>query len=92
MISNLLGFFKKIDPFIFLISLCIGLFFTYSMTPPPEIVYKYPTPENSGKISYKDRSNMCYKYNSKEVQCPDDIKKISQYPFQSEKNEIKKII
>ena len=83
---------NKINPIVFFISLSVGLFLTYISTPYPTVVYKYPTPENSGKISYKDRSNMCYKYNSKEVQCPDDIKKISQYPFQSEKNEIKKII
>lgn len=85
MLSELLNFVRKINPLTFLISLCIGLFFTYSMTPPPEIIYKYPTPNNAGKVSYIDRANMCYKYNSQEVTCPEDIKKISQYPLQSEK-------
>ena len=85
MISKLLSFLRKINPLTFLISLCVGLFFTYSMTPPPEIVYKYPTPANAGKVSYIDRANMCYKYDSKEISCPSDLKQISQYPLQSEK-------
>ena len=41
-----------IDMKYFLISLCIGLFLTYISTPPPQIIYKYPTPDNSDDLVY----------------------------------------
>ena len=38
--------FSKINPFVFFVSLFIGLLITYVTTPTPDIVYQYPTPEN----------------------------------------------
>ena len=61
-----------INPYYFMISLCIGFFFVYILTPTPDIVLQYPTPENSGKIVYKDKADVCYKYDAKEVNCPSD--------------------
>jgi len=71
-----------IDPLIFLISLCVGLFYTYITTPYPQIVIKYPTPYNVGKITYIDKNNVCYKYQIKQVTCPKDKSKIKTYQFQ----------
>ena len=45
------------------------ILFVYILTPTPDIVLKYPTPENSGKIVYKDKADVCYKYEAKEVTC-----------------------
>ena len=51
-------------------------------TPPPTIVYKYPTPDNAEKITYIDNSKVCYKYRSEVVDCPKDPKKIKKHTLQ----------
>jgi hypothetical protein len=56
----------------FFIALAIGLFFTYIYAPPKKIIIKWPTPENAGKVIYKDYSNLCYKYKADNIECPDD--------------------
>ncbi len=71
-----------IDPLIFLIALCIGLFYTYITTPYPQVIIKYPTPFNAGKITYVDKNNVCYKYHIKKVTCPADKSKIKNYQIQ----------
>ena len=73
----------KIDPLFFLISLCIGLFLTYIFTPQPDIIIKYPTPENALQEIYKDDADNCFKFNSKEVPCPKDISDIKSIPMQN---------
>ena len=35
--------FSKINPFVFFVSLFVGLLITYVTTPTPDIVYQYPT-------------------------------------------------
>ena len=71
-----------IDPLIFLISLCVGLFYTYITMPAPQIVIKYPTPFNAGKITYVDKNNVCYKYRIQKTQCPLKPSEIQTYQFQ----------
>ena len=66
----------KFDPYYFIISFAIGLFMAYLFTPTPEVIIRYPTPENAGKIIYKDDNDVCYKYKASEVQCPKDKSKI----------------
>ena len=73
---------KFIDPWYFLIALCIGMFMAYITTPTPDIIIKYPTPENAGKIVYRDSADVCYKYNATEVACPKDKSLIKQLPNQ----------
>jgi hypothetical protein len=69
-------------PLYFLISFCIGIFFVYISTPKPKIIIKYPTPQNAGKIIYKDNSGLCYKYLAKEVKCPKNTKEIKMFDIQ----------
>lgn len=71
-----------IIPLYFFISFCIGMFAVYISTPKPKIIIKYPTPDNAGKVIYKDNSGICYKYSAKEVNCPSDTKKIKTYDIQ----------
>jgi hypothetical protein len=68
----MINFSDYIDPLAFFIALFIGLFFTYIYSPQKKIIIKWPTPENAGKLVYKDYSELCYKYNAKEIACPDD--------------------
>ncbi len=77
-----MNIFKNIDPFIFLVSLCIGLGLTYVFTPPPHIVYKYPTPFNVDNITYQDDSQSCYKYKANVVSCPANKKMIKPHIIQ----------
>ena len=67
----------------FLISFFIGLLITYLITPFPEIIIKYPTPETANNITYKDKADTCYKYKSTEVSC--EKNKIEPSPLQSKK-------
>lgn len=77
---------KYIDPLVFLIALCVGLFYTYISTPPPKVVIKYPTPFNAGKITYVDDAGVCYKYAVKNADCPKNKDKIKKIPIQEEVN------
>ena len=79
----MLFIFDYIDPLIFLVALCLGLFYTYITAPMPEIVIKYPTPFNAGKITYVDKNNVCYKYKMEKVNCPIDQSKIKKYEYQN---------
>ena len=74
--------FDFLDPFIFLIALSVGLFYAYLTAPIPEVIIKYPTPDNAGKITYTDDAGVCYRYHVKEVTCPGDPKKIKDMPIQ----------
>tara|TARA_B100001250_G_C19221823_1_gene538274 strand:- start:309 stop:560 length:252 start_codon:yes stop_codon:yes gene_type:complete len=78
----MLDIFKNIDPVIFIVSFTIGLFMCYITSPKPQIIIKYPNPDNAGKIIYKDNAETCYKYSSEEVKCPSDKNKIIENPIQ----------
>lgn len=65
-IKKILG---SIHPLLFMVSFCIGLFFTYSLTSAPEVIYIYPNPHNLQDTIYKDDSDKCFKYTSNQVEC-----------------------
>ena len=65
-IKKILG---SIHPLLFMVSFCIGLFFTYSLTSAPEVIYIYPNPHNLQDTIYKDDSDKCFKYTSNKVEC-----------------------
>lgn len=68
-------FLEYINPVVFFIALGIGFLIVYVLNPKPTIVYKYPTPENAGKITYLDDEGVCYKYNYEEVNPPKELLK-----------------
>ena len=72
---------SNIHPFYFLVSLFIGLLITYSMTPMPKVVYKYPTPDTVEDTVYENESKVCYKYESNEVDCPKNKDLIKDTPI-----------
>ena len=55
--------------------------------PLPEIIIRYPTPHHAGKVIYKDSADMCYVYDSREVNCPKEG--VITTPLQSINNKIK---
>ena len=78
----MIQFTDYINPVAFFIALAIGLFITYIYAPPKKIIIKWPTPENSGKIVYKDHADTCYKYKANEIDCPDDKSQIKKTNIQ----------
>ena len=72
---------KIIHPLYFFISFAVGLFIVYVFNPPPQVVVKFPSPYNSGKIVYKDKNDSCYKYKSENVSCPSDRNLIKPQPL-----------
>ena len=52
--------FDKIQPLYFLIAFALGLLYCYISKPKPNVVIKFPSPSNVGKITYK---NECILYN-----------------------------
>ena len=78
----MIQFTNYINVTAFFIALAIGLFLTYIFAPPKRIIIKWPTPENAGKLIYKDNAESCYKYNANEIPCPNDISKIKTHIIQ----------
>ena len=68
-----------------LIPLCIGMIIgiiaIMFVRPEKTVVYKYPNPENSQKIIYKDKNGVCYAYASKKVDCDKNEDKIKNFPL-----------
>lgn len=75
-----MAFFDYIDPFVFLIALGLGIFFTYIVKEPPHIVFKHPTPENIQNTVFKTKNGGCYKYKMEALPCPTEQGKIHEIP------------
>jgi hypothetical protein len=75
-------FLKFINFKVFLVSLSIGLLFTYLSNPTPTVIYVYPTPDNVDSIEYKDKANNCFQFKSEEVSCPTNKSLIKSIPVQ----------
>ena len=70
---------KFINLKIFLISLSIGLFLNYINDPNNKTVFVYPTPDNIANLQFKDKSDKCFSFRARQVQCPRNEKKIESY-------------
>ena len=77
--NNINMYMKFINFPIFISSLAIGLFIVYISTPPTQVIYVYPNPENEDKVTFIDKADNCFHFTSQEVKCPNDITKIRSY-------------
>jgi hypothetical protein len=68
----------------FFTALALGLMYVYMWTPPPQVVVKFPSPYNAGKVIYRDRDHNCVKYRSERVTCPMDQSKVRPQPIMEE--------
>jgi hypothetical protein len=73
---------KFISVPVFILSLAVGIFVVYISTPPSQIIYVYPNPDNENKVMFKDKADNCFRFTSNEVDCPKDDKKIRSYNIQ----------
>lgn len=84
-------FFDKIHPLAFFLAFAIGLLACYVTHPKPEVVIKFPSPYNAGKVTYKDKASTCFKFKADKVECPIDKNLIKPQPimenFQPPQNE-----
>ena len=46
-------------------------------------IHVYPTPENLGKIQYKDGTDTCFEFKQMEVQCPVNDQSLTKIPVQA---------
>jgi hypothetical protein len=58
-----------------------GIVAVLFIKPQQNVVYKYPTPSDSGKTVYKDKNGVCYKYSSKEVDCDKNESRLKDFPL-----------
>ena len=65
----------------FLAGLAIGFVAIMFIKPEQSVIFKYPTPENCGKVVYKDKNGVCYKYSTKEVDCDKNESKLKDFPL-----------
>ena len=79
---NIYMIFKFISLKVFLISIAIGLLFVYLSNPDPTIIFVYPTPDNVGRVEYKDKADNCFQFEAKEVECPSNHSLIKTIPVQ----------
>lgn len=71
----------NIDTKWFLISFAVGLFLVYCSAPKPEVIIKYPTPDNADNTIFKDDSENCYKFDVSRVKCPANKSLINKIPI-----------
>jgi hypothetical protein len=69
----------KIIPLI--CGIVIGIIAVILIKPQQNVVYKYPTPETSGKDIYKDNNGICYKYIANKVDCDKNESRLKDFPL-----------
>jgi len=72
---------KYIDSTIFIIAFVICLVIVYFTNPEPVVIYRFPNPENAGKLTYQNKNKNCFKYEATEVKCPSDPNLIIDHPL-----------
>ncbi len=73
--------FKHIRIIPLIIGLVIGVIAILLIQPQKNVIYKYPTPETAGKVVYKDKNGVCYKYTSTVVDCDKNEARIKDFPL-----------
>lgn len=72
---------SKIDLRYFLAAFALGLLVCYVMAPAPQVVVKFPSPYNVGKVVYKDKAGGCFMYRADKGSCPKDRSVIRDQPI-----------
>ena len=72
---------KHIQIFPLVLGIILGVIGIMFVKPEQNIIYKYPTLENAGKIIYKDKNDTCYKYSAKVVDCDKNESRLKDFPL-----------
>ena len=73
--------FKHFQFIPFIVGVILGLLGFYISNPDKTVIYKYPNPQNAGKLIYKDKNDMCYTYTTEKTDCDSNQNKMKTYPL-----------
>jgi hypothetical protein len=73
--------FRRIQFIPLVIGITIGVIALIFVKPEKNVVHKYPNPESSDKIIYKDKNGICYAYSPKKVDCDKNEGKLKNFPL-----------
>jgi hypothetical protein len=73
--------FRRIQFMPLVIGITIGVIALIYVKPEKNVIYKYPNPESSEKIIYKDKNGICYGYSPKKVDCDKNEDKLKNFPL-----------
>lgn len=73
--------FRRIQFVPLVIGITIGVIALIFVKPEKNVVYKYPNPESSDKIIYKDKNGICYAYSPNKVDCDKNEDKLKNFPL-----------
>lgn len=76
-----MGLLGRINLKYFLAAFVIGLLVCYMMAPAPEVVVKFPSPFNAGKVTYRDKAGGCYMYKADKSSCPKSKEQVRDQPI-----------
>ena len=74
----------NLRPLWFFTAFAVGLLVCYLLTPAPEVIVKFPSPYNAGKVVYRDKAQNCFTYSATEVACPKDKAAMRPQPIVAE--------
>lgn len=57
----------KLLPIYFISAMFITMFILYLLSPVPEIIIKYPSPDHEVSDVYVDDNHVCYRYHRREI-------------------------
>ena len=64
-----------------ILGIIVGIIAILFVKPQQNITYKYPTPESAGKVVYKDKNGICYKYSATPVDCDKNESRLKDFPL-----------
>ena len=64
-----------------IVGLVIGVIAVLFIKPQMTVVYKYPTPDTAGKVVYKDKNGVCYKYIATKADCDKNESRLKDFPL-----------
>lgn len=76
---SICDFFQTIP---FFIAFTLGILYVYLLSGRPEIIIKYPTPDNAHQYIFRDDAENCYRFHTQEIPCPKNPLSINNIPIQ----------
>jgi hypothetical protein len=73
--------FRRLQLVPLVIGIIVGIIAILFIKPEKNVVHKYPNPESSEKIIYKDKNGVCYAYSPTKVDCDKNEDKIKNFPL-----------
>jgi hypothetical protein len=73
--------FKHFNIYAFVFGIIIGIIGIYFVKPEQTQIVRNPHPDNVGKLVYKNKNGICYKYTAKKIDCDKNESRLSPYPL-----------